>query len=62
MSDLDGQERAENAPEEIELRVCELCGRTDRWKALPGGSYHLCRGLRCDGRVVNVTYRRLFDV
>ena len=55
-------ERAENAPEEIELLVCERCGRTNRYFSLSQSSYHFRDGQRCDGNVVTVTYGRLSDV
>ena len=61
MSDLDDQ-RIECAPEEIELRVCERCGRTNRYYSLSDRSYHFKDGLRCDGRVITLIYRRLLDV
>jgi hypothetical protein len=50
----------EHAPEEIELRVCSVCERTDRYRELPLGPYHFTKDLsrRCDGEVVTVIYRR----
>lgn len=53
---------SENAPEKIELKMCEVCGRTNRWTPLLSGVslnryYHFREGRRCYGTVVTLTYR-----
>lgn len=51
----------EHAPEEIELRVCTECERTDRYRELPLAPYHFTDDLRhrCDGEVITLIYRVL---
>jgi hypothetical protein len=51
---------AECAPEDIDLLVCDACGRTDRYRDLPRRPYHYTdEGVRCHGDVVSVAYRRV---
>ena len=60
MNDPRESEMTENLiPDEIELRVCPVCGTTNRHERLPSAPRtHYVSGRRCEGEPVTVVYRR----
>lgn len=44
-------------PVQVALRICSVCGRTDRYTHLKLRSYHYGKdGKRCPGEIESVTY------